>query len=255
MKMIFTKDEVRVFFKTLENVSKLADSITIESGITELPFPSGNGGMIIQTESEIDFSCNELKFHMKMMKPFIGQFREETYTWEDKGDYITIFLDDMDYSIPKRESNVTGAKMIDLLYNEPIGTSRVNKSKLSTFLTTVKTAKDKLNNLSIQVDDDFNWHKATLLFIDGFQTTIQFDKNVVPTKKFSNFNFFDNRLKTANTKSSKDSNEPEIVEFQVLEHIEADLVLLVLKQDGIEWFQEFKLLPVDDDEDFDGGLI
>ncbi len=84
MKLIFTAEEVRTFFKTLENVSKISDSITIENGVTELPFSSGNGGIIIETKnSEIEFSCNELRFHLKMLKPFIGQFMQTSYTWKD----------------------------------------------------------------------------------------------------------------------------------------------------------------------------
>ncbi len=89
-----------------------------------------------------------------------------------KADYLTIIIDEFDYSIPKRESNVTGGKAIELIHSKPIGTSKVSRSKLTKFLTTVKTAKDKLQDVVIEVDDDFNWSTATLYFVDKFRSTI-----------------------------------------------------------------------------------
>jgi len=58
---------------------------------------------------------------------------------------------------------------------------------LTKFLTTVKTAKDKLQDVVIEVDDDFNWSSATLYFVDKFRSTITFNKSITPTKKLINF--------------------------------------------------------------------
>jgi len=97
--------------------------------------------------------------------------------------------------------------------------------------------------------------------VDKFRSTITFNKSITPTKKLINFEFFNNQLQLSTTRSKKgakteDTANSDLIHFDVVEHPEEDLVLLVFKQDdSMTFFQEFKLNTLDDDDDFLGGLI
>ena len=245
--MEISKQNLESFFKLLTKLSKYSDNVAIIDGVTTIPIT--DGCLVLDMDTNTfglnDFSCMDLKTHLKNIRPFLKNIVEDTCSIEDNGEYVLFNINGLEYPIEKREISHYTTNEIDLIRELPlVGNIQIPTAKAIQFFALLKTNKDNIESLKLYFDENWKLLRIQLDRISS-EISINISINSSSSEKYvlSSHNFFDSILDAPKT----DFMEFDVYNYRVDDDGDISAVMLLHKSDEQLGYQEFRCSDINDD--------
>ena len=251
--MEISKENLQNFFKLLTQLSKHSNQIAIINGVTTIPIQDGCIVINMDTNSfGIDnFSCQDLKMHLKNLKPFITNLQEEFYTIENNDEYLLFDIEGFEYPIEKRDISYYKESEIEMIRNFPkLGKLEIDANTLRKFTTLLKANKDNIERIQLFFNSDWQINRIILrrlVSVSEIDITLTINQNQDDSYILSSNTFFDNLLEIQKTTQTSS--------FDIYQYEYDDTPFVFLVHDDGEQiaYQQYKC--DNPESDFTGRLL
>lgn len=254
--MEISKQKLQDFFKLLTQLSKHSNQIAIIDGVTTIPIQDGCIVINMNTENFgfNNFSCQDLKMHLKNLKPFITSLQSQVYNVEDNEEYILFDIDGFEYPIEKRDVSFYKESEIDMIKNFPkLGELNISSQTLQKFISLLKSNKDNIERIQMIFNEDWEISKIVLrrlISVSEIDITLTINSSSQDKYILSSNTFFENMIEI-----QKDSNTVNfgIYQYQTDEYDDTTNVFLVHEEHSQIAYQQYKCDNTEND--FTGRLF